>query len=118
LSDAPSDDPGARFIGIQPFDTVAGRRPPDADAGPRRSCAVPAASPRRRRRRVGAAGRVASSRGCRDIGVVVFPDGEPPDLPDTLEAGGERMSLMWAVSVLIGNRDVARRMAAEAGLAA
>jgi hypothetical protein len=27
------------------------------------------------------------------------------------------MSLDWAVSVLIGNRDVARRLAAEAGVA-
>jgi hypothetical protein len=47
---------------------------------------------------------------------VRFPQGEPMDLPDTLESGGERMSMAWAVSVLMGNRDAARRYAAEAGV--
>jgi hypothetical protein len=49
---------------------------------------------------------------------MVFPDGEPQELPDTLEAGGERMSLDWAVGVLMSNRDLDRRLASEVGLAA
>jgi hypothetical protein len=111
-------DDTEQFVGVQPFDEVVGRRPSDADARSRRSCAVPAASSRRCGRRPGSPGRAASAAGCADISSVLFPDGEPLDLPDTLEAGGERMSLTWAVSVLIGNRDVARRLAAEVGLAA
>ena len=51
-----------------------------------------------------------------DVSNVLFPKGEPLDLPDTLEAGGERMSMAWAVSVLMGNRDAARRYAAESGV--
>ena len=56
--------------------------------------------------------------GCVDVSAVVFPAGEPPDLPDTLESGGERMDIEWAVSVLIQNRDLDRRLAAELGEAA
>jgi hypothetical protein len=111
-------DGGEQFVGIQPLDEVIGRRPSDAAARSRRSCATPGVASRRHRRRVGSSGAAASSAGCADISGVLFPDGEPPDLPDTLEAGGERMSMAWAVSVLMGNRDAARRMAAEAGVAA
>jgi hypothetical protein len=34
-----------------------------------------------------------------------------------MHAGGERMSIAYAVSVLIGHRDFVRRMAAETGAA-
>lgn len=40
------------------------------------------------------------------------PDG---DLPDTLAVGGERMSLAYVVGVLLGNRDLERRLRAENG---
>ena len=91
-----SDGVQEDFVGVQPLDDVVGRRP----------CALsPAASRHRGRRR-------------RSVSGVLFPDGEPPGLPDTLAAGGERMSLAWAVSVLMDHRDLARRMAAEAGVAA
>jgi hypothetical protein len=84
------------------LDEPAGRRP------------VP--SPRRRARRPGAGRAAIAALRCAEMSKVLFPDGEPGDLPDTLEAGGERMSIAWAVSVLMGNRDAARRYAAEAGV--
>jgi hypothetical protein len=116
-ADAPTDDD--RFVGIQPLDESVGRRPVDARAEERPPCAVGAPSAgRRRRRRAGTSGRAAGAVGCGDVAEVLFPDGEPPDLPDTLAAGGERMSLEWAVSVLMDNRDIARRLAAEMGEAA
>ena len=43
-----------------------------------------------------------------------FPDGEPA-LPDTLQRHYDRMDLHFAIGVLMGNRDVVRRLAAEAG---
>ncbi len=70
---------------------------------------------RRRRRRFGT-GRAATL-GCSDLSRVLFPDGEPSELPETLESGGERMNMAWAVSVLMDNRNVARRLAADPGLA-
>jgi hypothetical protein len=48
---------------------------------------------------------------------VLFASGEPPALPETLESGGGRMGMAWAVSVLMDNRDVARRLAADPSLA-
>ena len=45
----------------------------------------------------------------------LFPDGEPA-LPDTLQTGYERMDLHFAIGVLMGNRDLTRRLAAEAGV--
>jgi hypothetical protein len=47
---------------------------------------------------------------------VLFPDGEPT-LPDTLQEHYDRMDLRFAIGVLMGNRDVIRRLAAEAGVA-
>ena len=55
--------------------------------------------------------------GCADVSPVLFPGGEPPDLLNTLEAGRERMDMAWAVSVLMDNRDLARRLAADPSLA-
>ena len=48
---------------------------------------------------------------------MLFPSGEPPALPETLESGGERMDMVWAVGVLMDNRDVARRLAEDPSLA-
>ncbi|SFE08477.1 hypothetical protein [Blastococcus tunisiensis] len=47
------------------------------------------------------------------ISTTLFPDGEP-DLPDAMRANGERMDVRYVVGVLMGNRDLARRLAAEA----
>jgi hypothetical protein len=46
---------------------------------------------------------------------VLFPDGEPT-LADTLQERHYRMDLRFAIGVLMGNRDLARRLAAEAGV--
>ena len=46
---------------------------------------------------------------------MLFPDGEPP-LADTLQEHYDRMDLRFAIGVLMGNRDLARRLAAEAGV--
>jgi Domain of unknown function (DUF222)/HNH endonuclease len=117
VASGPEDD--GSFVGVQPIDERVERRPTDVDAVSRRSCAVPATPQRRSRRRLGSSRRTtALGAGFGDIAAMVFPDGEPPDLPDTLEAGGERMSLTWVVGVLMDNRDAARRLAVEAGTAA
>jgi hypothetical protein len=44
---------------------------------------------------------------------VLFPDGPPP-LPDAMHVNGERMDMRYVVGVLMGNRDLERRLAAEA----
>ena len=96
LAPVEGDGGTEQFVGIAPIDAVVGRRP----------CALPPAASRHRGRRG------------RSISGVLFPDGEPQGLPDTLASGGEPMSVAWAVSVLLDNRDLARRMAAEVGVAA
>jgi hypothetical protein len=48
------------------------------------------------------------------VSSVLFPGGEPA-LPDTLQERYDRMDLRYAIGVLMGNRDLARRLAAEAG---
>jgi hypothetical protein len=45
---------------------------------------------------------------------VLFPDGEPT-LADSLQENYERMDLRFAIGVLMGNRELTRRLAAEAG---
>lgn len=46
---------------------------------------------------------------------MLFPDGEPT-IADTLQERYERMDLGFAIAVLMGNRDLTRRLATEAGL--
>jgi hypothetical protein len=48
---------------------------------------------------------------------VLFPDGEPA-LPDTLQESYDPMDLRYAIGVLMGNRDLVRRVAAETGMPA
>ena len=48
---------------------------------------------------------------------VLFPDGETA-LDDSREQRYDRMDLSFAIGVLMGNRDLARRLAAEAGVPA
>jgi hypothetical protein len=105
---------GAEFIGVQPLDDIAGRRPgSEAERG---SCRVTSLDASRRRRGRTVA-RPAAALTCADVARVLFPAGEPAALPETLESGGERMNVAWAVGVLMDNRDVARRLAADPALA-
>jgi hypothetical protein len=48
---------------------------------------------------------------------VLFPDGEPT-LADSLQERYDRMDLRFAIGVLMGNRDLVRRLTAEAGVPA
>lgn len=47
----------------------------------------------------------------------LFPAGPPP-LPEEMQVNGERMDVRYVVGVLMGNRDLARRLAAESGAGA
>ena len=49
------------------------------------------------------------------VSALLFPRGEP-DFSDTMPVTGERMDMAYVVGVLMGNRDLTRRLAAEAGL--
>ena len=60
---------------------------------------------------------VVGSRGLGALSRALFPTGEPP-LPGAMPVNGERMELRYAVGVLMDHRDLIRRLAAEAGLAA
>jgi hypothetical protein len=44
----------------------------------------------------------------------LFPDGAP-ELGDTIQDHHDRMDMAWALSVLMGHRDLVRRLATEAG---
>jgi len=46
---------------------------------------------------------------------VLFPYGEPP-LAGALQERTDRMDLRYAIGVLMTNRDLTRRLAAEAGV--
>ena len=48
---------------------------------------------------------------------VLFPDGEPT-LADSLQERYDRLDLRFAIGVLMGNRDLIRRLAAETGVPA
>ena len=117
------------FAGVHPVDTAVVRRP--ARAHPADSAAsAPGARPgrtpagrsdrltrpgtTRRRRRVAAAGvlRHRPARGATPISSTLFPGGEPP-MPEAMHVNGERMGVRYVVGVLMGNRDLVRRLAAE-----
>jgi hypothetical protein len=131
--DAPCTAKGtAAFAGVNPIDEVAGRRPTDApslagDAEAPHGRPLPRRPATQRRPRAmrrdprGPAGRrkTAPAGPIGDparVSRVLFPDGEPT-LPDTLQEHYDRMDLRFAIGVLMGNRDVIRRLAAEAGVA-
>jgi hypothetical protein len=105
------------FAGVHPIDTAAGRPPKDprparASAGRSHSATAPAG--RRPARRSGTRGmlRRGRPRTPTPIGATLFPRGEP-HLPDAMPVNGERMDLRYVVGVLMGNRDLVRRLAAE-----
>jgi hypothetical protein len=113
--DAGISSPDA-FAGVHPIDEQVGRRPLDSstdrvirpdtgdpvDAAVAHGRAEPAA---------GATGRRMT--GLTDVARLLFPEAEP-DLPDAMSANGERMDLAYVVGVLMGNRDLDRRLRAEA----
>jgi hypothetical protein len=111
--------PGDAFAGVHPVDTVVGRRPaaplPRRARGPvGRSDQVttrpPTARPGRR-----STTRLLRHRATTDavpIGATLFPGGEPT-LPDAMHVNGERMDVRYVVGVLMDNRDLVRRLAAE-----
>jgi hypothetical protein len=79
----------AHLAGVQPLDTAVGRRPGPVTAA-REVEATPTASLTR----------------------LLFPD-RAPDLPDAMHVNGEPMDLAYVVGVLLANRDLERRLAAE-----
>jgi len=116
LAGLPSDPatPPA-YVGVPPFDQLSGRRAGDAPAASR---PTPARSAAERvpdcRRPAGRRDSVRPAAQRRRIDRVLFPDGPPGDLPDTLQERYDRMNLRYAVGVLMTNRDLVRRLAAEA----
>ena len=82
-----------RFAGVQPLDTTVGCRPAATPAP------VATQAPDE-------PGSTAS------ISRLLFPD-LSPDLPDAMQVNGEPMDLAYVVGVLLGNRDLERRLAAE-----
>jgi hypothetical protein len=105
------------YTGVHPIDVEVGRRPVGVpgsrEAGSRG---------RVRRDRVTTGGRRPACRAAtgQTVGALsraLFPTGEPP-LPGAMPVNGERMDLRYAVGVLMDHRDLIRRLAAEAGLAA
>jgi hypothetical protein len=91
------------FVGVHPIDDTAGRRPvvPVVVEPPARS-----EETSRQDESEAAASADVMTR-------VLFPAGSPP-LPEAMRANGERMNMAYVVGVLMGNRDLERRLAAEA----
>jgi hypothetical protein len=108
------------LVGVHPVDTAAGRRPTSADPAGRapagRSDRLTRPRTARRRRREPAAGVLGHRPGDRatPIGATLFPDGEPA-LPEAMRVNGERVDVRYVVGVLMGNRDLVRRLTAEQG---
>jgi HNH endonuclease len=98
--------PGRR--GRRSWNRPGGGAPRPAPAGPARSRW--STGRRRARRAPGGEQTVAA------MSSVLFPTGQPP-LPEAVHVNGERMDLRYAVGVLMGHRDLVRRLAAEAGVA-
>ncbi|HEV7187166.1 MAG TPA: HNH endonuclease signature motif containing protein [Blastococcus sp.] len=92
---------GEEFAGVAPIDEVRGRRPAVDEVDP-----MPADRPRALRA-------VTSGDPTTVINRLLFPEGSPP-LPDAMHVNGERMDMRHVVGVLMGNRDLVRRLAAEA----
>jgi hypothetical protein len=103
------------FAGVHPVDQTPGRSPGDGSTPGRPACTpTTGVSPRRRPARA----RRPGPRGPRrtgGLGRVLFPDGEPA-LPDVIQERYDRMDLRYAIDVLMGNRELTRRLAAEAGV--
>jgi hypothetical protein len=118
--DGLSTDDGATddaFAGVHPIDTAVGRRPAHPRAN--RAASHPNRAPSGRSDRTTRPGGRPTPRpgATRPIGATLFPGGEPP-LPDVMPVNGERMDVRYVIGVLMGNRDLVRRLAAEQGVPA
>ncbi|MDT0275074.1 HNH endonuclease signature motif containing protein [Blastococcus goldschmidtiae] len=89
-----SDTVGGAFVGVAPIDELAARRP-TVDVDGRAAAGEPSEA---------AAG---------DLTGLLFPGGAP-GLTSAMHVNGERMDLAHVVWVLLANRDLQRRLAAEA----
>ena len=104
------------FAGVHPIDDHVERRPLDtstdrvtrADAV---DLADPPVVPGRDESAADAAGRRMT--GLTEVTRLLFPEAVP-DLPEAMNANGERMDLTYVVGVLMGNRDLDRRLRADA----
>ncbi|MGY2129978.1 DUF222 domain-containing protein [Blastococcus sp. SYSU DS0617] len=85
---------GGAFVGVSPIDELAARRP-TGDLGGRATAGEPRTAP------------------TGDLTRLLFPGGAP-ELTSTMHVNGERMDLAHVVWVLLANRDLQRRLAAEA----
>ena len=103
------------FAGVHPIDVTVGRRP---HVPARRSDRSDRPGSRRRTERL-SRGLLRRPHGTPtpSVGATLFPGGEPA-LPDWVPANGERMDIRYVVGVLMGNRDLIRRLAAEQGVPA
>jgi hypothetical protein len=127
--DTPSGADHSRFAGVHPVDTAVGRRPArtrPAPSGVSGHAARPGGAPTgrsdrfarpgtiRRRRRTAPGGtlRHGPVAQATPISATLFPGGEPP-LPDAMPVNGERIDVRYVVGVLMGNRDLVRRLAGE-----
>lgn len=89
---------GGAFVGVQPIDELAARRP-RASAHDRRDTPP--------------AGHRPGEPPVRDLTALLFP-GTFPTLPAAMHVNGERMDLDHVVWALLAGRDLRRRLAAEA----
>lgn len=93
---------GESFIGVQPIDELTARRPePWSNGRPEAQSMGGTVENAFQRIKAG------------DVDVLLFPGGSPP-LPTAMHVNGERMDLAHVVWVLMANRDLERRLAAEA----
>ena len=109
------------FVGVHPVDTAVGRRTreqrPARVRATRSDRATRPVTPRRRQRApASGALRHRPGRELTAIGATLFPGGEPP-MAGAMQVNGERIDVRYVVGVLMGNRDLIRRLAAEQGLA-
>jgi hypothetical protein len=88
------------YVGVHPIDEVVGRRPSASEVAPVAAETVTWSAS-------------AADQGAEAMGRLLFPAGAPP-LPDAMHVNGERMNMAYVVGVLMGNRDLERRLAAEA----
>jgi hypothetical protein len=109
------------FVGVHPVDTAVGRRTreqrPARVRATRSDRATRPVTPRRRQR-APATGALRHRPGpeLTPIGATLFPGGEPP-MAGAMHVNGERIDVRYVVGVLMGNRDLVRRLAAEQGSA-
>ncbi len=91
------------FVGVHPIDDTVGRRPTV-------SAPVSPAAPSEKTLPQNEAEADSSAAAMTQL---LFPAGSPP-IPEAMRANWERMNMAYVIGVLMGNRDLQRRLAAEA----